>query len=152
LTERHRQGSPSAVPIEFSAELFFADGVTASFYCSFITQNQQWANVSGTEGYLHVNDFVLPYKGNQATFEVSNADFVIEQCDFAMLNHRRTETVDEAGNSALNSEETNLFRNFNELVLGGNPDDKWAQISLKTQQVMDQCLRAAREKPAVKSI
>ena len=152
LTERHRQGSPSAVPIEFSAELFFGDGVSASFYCSFITENQQWANISGTKGYLHVNDFVLPYKGDEATFEVSNADFVMNQCDFEMLNHRRTETVQEAGNSALNSEETNVFRNFNELVLGGTPDQKWAEISLKTQQVMDQCLMVAREKSAVTSI
>lgn len=53
-----RQG---AVPTEFSGELFFKSGVSASFYCSFITENQEWAIVSGTRGYLEVRDFVLPF-------------------------------------------------------------------------------------------
>ena len=38
----------SDVPMEFSAELFFANGVSATFYNSFLTENQQWANVAGT--------------------------------------------------------------------------------------------------------
>ena len=141
LTARHRTDSPGPVPVEFSAELCFPDGVSATFYCSFITHHQQWANISGTKGYLHINDFVLPYKGDHATFEISNADFVTNQCDFEMLNHRRQETIDESANSAVNSQETMLFRKFNDLVLAGKPDYNWADQSLKTQQVLDQCLR-----------
>lgn len=152
LTERHRAGSPGPVPVEFSAELFFEQGVTASFYCSFITHHQQWANISGTKGYLHLNDFVLPYKGDQMTFEISNADFVMTGCDFEMLNHRRVETVNESGNSTENSEETKLFRNFNELVLSGNPNYEWAEIALKTQQVMDRCLEVARQNRETASV
>src|SRR5262249_35915248 len=54
-------GSGAApVPMEFSGELFFPGGVSGSFYCSFRTQNQQWAHVSGTGGSVHVPDFVLP--------------------------------------------------------------------------------------------
>jgi predicted dehydrogenase len=151
LTERQRPGSPRPVPLEFSAELFFENGVSAAFYCSFITHHQQWANLSGNRGYVHVNDFVLPYKGDTATFEVSNADFVMNQCDFEMLDHRRTVTTSEAGNSAANSQESNLFRVFNELVLNGTPDQRWAEYSLKTQQVMDACLETARERSAVSS-
>ena len=148
LSERHREGSPQPVPTEFSAELFFPQGVSACFYCSFITHHQQWANISGTRGYVHVNDFVLPYRGDQARFDVSNADFVMDKCDFEMIDHRRTEVIQEAGNSAPNSEETRLFRKFNELVLSGKPDYQWADIALKTQQVLDQCLSVARNSVA----
>ncbi|MGI9515478.1 MAG: Gfo/Idh/MocA family protein [Pirellulaceae bacterium] len=144
LTERHREGSPGPVPVEFSAELFFPGDVSAAFYCSFITHHQQWANVSGNRGYVHVNDFVLPYAGDETRFEVSNADFIMDGCDFSMIDHRRTVTVAESGNSTENSEETNLFRNFSELALSGQPDDHWCEISLKTQQVLDACLEAAR--------
>ncbi len=144
LTERQRDGSPGPVPVEFSAELLFPGDVSASFYCSFITHHQQWANLSGDRGYVHVNDFVLPYVGDETSFEVSNADFIMDGCDFSMIDHRRRVTIAESGNSTENSEETNLFRNFSQLALGGQPDEHWAEISLKTQQVMDACLEAAR--------
>ena len=36
-------------------------GVSASFYCSFNTELQQWAHVSGTKGSISVRDFVLPH-------------------------------------------------------------------------------------------
>lgn len=152
LTERQREGSAGPVPIEFSAELFFPGDVTANFYCSFITHHQQWANISGTAGYIHVNDFVLPYKGDTASFDISNADFVTDGCDFEMLNHRRTEVTHESGNSTENSQETNLFRRFNELALSGTPDYYWADISLKTQMVLDECLEVARRNESAVSI
>lgn len=148
LTDRHNPGSPGPVPVEFSAEMFFQNGVSASFYCSFITHHQQWANVSGDKGYVHVNDFVLPYKGDVATFDISNADFVTEGCDFEMLNHRKTISINEHANSAVDSQEANLFRTFNELALSGSPDYHWAEISRKTQIVLDDCLSIARAKQA----
>ncbi len=144
LAERGRSDSAAPVPIEFSAEMFFAGGVSANFYCSFMTHHQQWANISGTKGYIHINDFVLPYRGDELKFEVSNADFVLAGCDFYMENIRQTHTTNESGNSTENSMEANLFRNFANLAMSGKPDYHWADISLKTQQVMDACLNAAR--------
>ncbi len=144
LAEHGRTDSPQTVPLEFSAELFFGDDVSASFYCSFATHHQQWANVSGTKGYVHVNDFVLPYRGDETRFEISNADFVMAGCDFHMDDHRRAIRVAESGNSTSNSEETNLFRTFSELALSGRPDARWIEISTKTQQVLDTCFDAAR--------
>ncbi|NLA40250.1 MAG: hypothetical protein GX874_02365, partial [Smithella sp.] len=44
LAEHHRPDSPAAIPTDFSAELYFASGVSASFYCSFLAEIQQWAN------------------------------------------------------------------------------------------------------------
>ena len=66
LAEHRRPDSPAAVPTEFSAELFFADGVSATFFCSFLAEIQQWANLAGTKGSLYVPDFVLPWYGTEA--------------------------------------------------------------------------------------
>src|ERR1043166_9599266 len=61
LGEHGAGGAP--VPVEFSGCMVYPDGVSASFYCSFRTENQQWAHVSGTRGHLKVDDFVLPFFG-----------------------------------------------------------------------------------------
>src|SRR6185436_7766595 len=47
------------VPTEMRAELLFAGGVSASFHCSFVSENAEWAHVSGTKGSVFVSDFVL---------------------------------------------------------------------------------------------
>jgi predicted dehydrogenase len=144
LSEHRRQDSPAPIPTEFSAELFYADGVSASFYCSFLTENQEWVNVSGTKGYLYVPDFVLPYYGNELAFEVSNAVFRVTGCDFNMEDHTRRFAVPEYSNSAENAQEAMMFRRFSELALSGSPDPYWGEIALKTQQVLDACLESAR--------
>ena len=46
--ETRQDSAPDSVPTEFSGELIFRDGASASFYCSFITENSEWAVVSGT--------------------------------------------------------------------------------------------------------
>lgn len=148
-TDRKRDDSPAAVPLEFSAEMIFDDGVSAGFYCSFITHHQQWANISGDKGYLHINDFVLPYRGTETRFEISNADFVVDKCDFHMLDHRRSVTVEEAGNGTTNSMETNLFRNFSDIVNRGELQPQWHDYAMKTQILLDACLAAGREGRAV---
>jgi predicted dehydrogenase len=145
LAEARRPDSAATVPMEFSAELFFADGISASLYCSFQTENQQWANVSGTKGYLHVPDFVLPLFSSEVAFDVSNHVFNIRGCDFRMEQHTRRVALPEYSDSAINSQETNLFRNFAHLALSGKPDDSWSDIALKTQQVLDACLASARQ-------
>jgi predicted dehydrogenase len=144
LAEHRRPDSPAAVPTDFTAELFFADGVSASFYCSFLSEIQQWANVGGTKGFLCVPDFVLPRFGAEVAFEVSNPVYNVRGCDFSMEEHRRRFAVREYGNSAENAQETNMFRRFAELALSGRPDDSWGEMALKTQQVLDACLQSAR--------
>src|SRR6186997_2937653 len=48
---------PSAVPTEFSGELFFAGGVSSSFYCSFLSDTAQWSHIDGTRGLVRLDDF-----------------------------------------------------------------------------------------------
>ena len=144
LTGAKGDGSQENVPIEFSGELWFPGGASASFYCSFITQNQQWAVISGEKGYLRVDDFVLPFFGSEAAFELNQPHFNVRGCQFDMTDRTRRIAVQEYSNNAPGSQETNLFHNFSQIVLSGKLAPSWAEIALKTQQVIDACLASAR--------
>ncbi len=140
-----RPDSPRSVPTEFSGEMFFARDVTASFYCSFHTANQQWANLCGTEGNIHLDDFVVPCFGSEVGFTLSRMAHEQHVCDFNMERREDRIVRREHGNSHPSSQETSLFRNFGDLVLKGSPDAHWSDIALKTQRVMMACLRSSRQ-------
>lgn len=144
LEEHLRGDSPSPVPMEFSGELLFEDGVSAGFYNSFLTEHQQLVHISGSKGNISYNDFVLPWAGNELSFEVNNAVFNFQDCVCYMEKHTKTEYIAEFSNNDPGAQETNLFRTFNELALSGQPDTFWSDIALKTQIVMDACLKSAR--------
>ncbi len=144
LLHQHGTGS-NAVPLEFTGELLFPDGVTAAFYCSFRTENQQWAHISGTKGSVHIADFVLPFYGAESTFEVNRPSFQVEGCGFHMESHPRRYAVREYSDGMPNSQETNMIRRFAELVIDGTVDPYWSEIALKTQRVVDACLQSARD-------
>jgi predicted dehydrogenase len=138
--------------LEFSAELLYPNGVSATLYCSFRAENQQWAVVSGSRGYLTVPDFVLPFFGSQAAFEINTPVFRVRGCDFNMEDHTRRVAVDEYSNSAPDSQETNMIRKFADIVLSGKTELFWGEIALKTQLVLDACLRSAGADGCAKSI
>jgi predicted dehydrogenase len=133
------------VPIEFTGQLFYSGGQSASFYCSFNAENQQWGIISGTRGALHVDDFVLPFFGSQASFIVSQPHFDVRGCQFNMEGRLARYSTNEYSNNAPGSQETNLFKRFGELALSGRPDPFWGEIALKTQRVIDACLKSARQ-------
>jgi predicted dehydrogenase len=143
LAEAGRPGGDK-VPFELSAELVFPGGVSAALYCSFRTENEQWATVSGTKGLVHVPDFVLPFFGDEVRFEVTNSVFERSGCDFDMRRRTRSVVVPEYSNSHPSAQEANLFRAFSTLVSAGRLDPHWGRVALRTQLVMDACLRSAR--------
>lgn len=144
LASHGREDSPSQVPMEFSGEMLFDNGVSAGFYNSFRTEHCQLASITGSKGYLRVDDFVLPFYGSQSEFEVFNSIYEVRDCQVNMLRGSQRISATEHSNNAPGSQETNLFGEFSRLALSGQPDHKWGEISLKTQQVMDACLESAR--------
>ena len=144
LSETGGKNSPAPVPTEFSGELFFDGGASSGFYCSFLTENEQWAQISGTRGYLRLPDFVVPYFGNEATFDINNVALNISGCDFNMEAHWRKFASPEYSNSHATAQETNLFRNFTTQVQSGALNPDWPDLALKTQQVMEACFESAR--------
>ncbi|HTX22493.1 MAG TPA: Gfo/Idh/MocA family oxidoreductase [Candidatus Aquilonibacter sp.] len=113
----------SRSPVEFSAELFFDGGVSAGFYCSFLTCFRQWVEVGGANGHLRVPDFVLPFPASGMAFEV---------------NDRIVKTGKSWG-----AQQVNMFRNFANQVFSGKLNADWPMWSLKTQQVVDACFESA---------
>jgi len=143
-TEAKAPGESLGVPTEFSGELLFDGGVSASFHCSFRAQNSQWAMVSGTKGYLTVRDFVLPFHGTHSTASVTQSEFVVKGCQFDMREGRTDLRYDEPSNNAPGAQEVNLFQTMSDLVLSGKIDPHWPEITLKTQRVLNACLESAR--------
>ena len=142
-SELKRSDSPASVPVEVSCNMQFENGVSASFYCSFRTHHQQWANISGSQGYIHVQDYVLPFFGAEVGFELINALFTEEGCDFNMEKRARRFSINEFSNSNKCAQETNLIRTFSKLVTTNKIDKHWPEISLKTQLVLDACMESA---------
>ena len=100
--------------------------------------------VSGTKGCFRVSDFVLPFFGNEAAIEVTNASFEVAGCDFNMEERCSRTSVAEYSNSHPTSQETNLFRNFSSQVQSGKLNEAWPDMAFKTQQVMNACFESAR--------
>ncbi len=144
LTEHQRPDGGKPVPAEFTGELFFDGGVSATFYCSFVTELEQRAVVSGTRGYLQVGDFVVPNAGGEIAFETGTAGLVFKGCDTIVEAKTRKWVIPEASHGQPSAQETKLFRNFAAQVLSGKLSDFWPEISLKTQQVMEACMQSAR--------
>jgi len=138
-------GGPS-VPVEFAGELLFRDtpDASASFFCSFLTEQQQWAHVSGDRGSLRVDDFVLPYRGDEVAFTLLRPEFVVRGCDFSMERREERIAVAEHGHGHATAQEAAMFRTFAGLALGGVPDDRWPRMTLAVQRVMMACLESAR--------
>jgi predicted dehydrogenase len=149
LSSIQSEGSADPTPTEFSGELFFDNGVTATFYCSFLTEHQQWAHVSGSAGHLQVDDFVLPFMGPEVAFHVSNNHFDITDCQFNMERHTSRVAVSEYANNHPTAQETNLFRNFSAQILSGTTDPHWGNIALQTQQILDALVTSSRDNGAV---
>lgn len=151
LEEMQQAPDAPLVPLAFSGTLAFANGVSASFYCSFTAANAEWAVVSGDQGLLQLSDFVLPFSGPQTQFSVTRSEFVIDCCKFDMHAGRVVEALDEPSSNAPGSQEAGLFQAFSGLVLSGTIDQHWPTISLQTQRVLDACLQSAKQggKPVV---
>jgi predicted dehydrogenase len=147
LSSSQRDEGDDGVPTEFSGELFFKSGVSASFYCSFITENQEWANLSGTRGFVELQDFVLPFTGNELELKVRKNEFSKNGCDFRMQSHTQRIAIPEYSNSHPTAQESNMFRAFAEQIQSGRLNELWPEMALKTQEVMCACLESARSRP-----
>ena len=126
-------------PAEFSGELFFANGVTAGFYCSFFSSNQQTAVLSGDRGYVCVDDFVLPFRGGQSMWSSHHHDLQIDNCRWNYLSRSRSHAVDQYDSGESNAQEVNMVRELGSIAIRGALQPPLAAVSLATQVVLDAC-------------
>ena len=122
------------VPLESSGELVFAGGASAGFYSSFLAPNQQWANLSGSKGWLRLDDFVLPAHPHETRFEVNGTTVPVKHCN----------CVGPHSASLALAQPTQMFRNFANAVSSGKLNEEWPDWARKTQQVLDACFASSR--------
>ncbi|MFO1512663.1 MAG: Gfo/Idh/MocA family oxidoreductase [Verrucomicrobiota bacterium] len=137
------------VPTAFSGELIFADGASADFHCSFLAEHHQWANLTGTKGYVRLPDFVLPFSGSGLAFEVNQIKASVEGCDWRLQHGVRSFAFAESGDNPATCQETNMFRNFSKQVLSRHLNDEWPRAAMLTQKVVIACLEAASSRRSV---
>ncbi len=156
LSSLKRADSPSVVPMEFSADLQFAGGISATFYNSFETWHRQWASISGTKGHIHLRDFVLPFANSEnetpaISFRVTKSEFAENGCNFKMHENAVDENIEEHADSLDSAQEVNLFRRFGDIVNSGKIEPAWPEWSCKTQRVLDACWESAQNDGARES-
>jgi predicted dehydrogenase len=144
LTSLQGKGSETTVPGEYSAELFFEDGVTASFYCSFLTELQQMVVAGGDKGFLAMDDFVLPFFGSESTWTTNQHVFDVQNVRYNMRRHTTRHAVTEYSNGQPTAQEVNMAARFADIAMTGKIDPFWPDVALKTQQVLDACVRSSR--------
>ncbi|CAM0885496.1 unnamed protein product [Alopecurus aequalis] len=118
------------------ATLYWADGKIATFHCSFLTNLTMDMTVVGTNGTLHVTDFVIPYEEKSGLFSVAS------ESNFAELH---TGWVPQPSRHVVATElpqEALMVQEFCRLVqgirdAGAGVEKKWPGITRKTQVVMD---------------
>jgi len=144
LSQSAATGGRISTPTEFSGELFFDGGVSAAFYCSFLTNRQQWVHISGQNGWLRLPDFVHPLDSYEPTFEVNEKFLTVAGDMKCPLG------VDPIIQGHATAQDTRMFRNFANQIFSGKLNDGWPLWALQTQKVLDACHEAARSESQVK--
>jgi len=134
-------GGRKPTPTEFSAELFFDDGVSAGFYSSFLAAVQQWVFVSGRDGWLRVPDFVHPFNSREPVFEINRTEIRVPAVPGAQMPAAGSDPAELGHATAQN---TVMFRNFASQVFSGKLNEEWPMWALQTQQVLDACFESAQ--------
>lgn len=134
LSERRSAKGTAPVPTDFSAELIFDGNVSAAFYCSFIADYQNWVHVSGTKGSLLVPDFTKPNDDHEPTFELNQQTVRVKCCN---CKGKHSDSQEFA-------QQTHMIRNFANQIRSGKLNEDWPMWALRTQELVDRCLEAAR--------
>lgn len=132
-----------SVPSEFVGEMTFDNGVTAGFYSSFSTANQQTATLSGTTGYVSLEDFVLPMYDAEVAWTEHTHVLEIDNCRWNFRRHSQRHAVAEYASGEANAQEVRMVRRFADIVLSGDLDGRYPAMALSTQRVLDACRKSA---------
>ncbi|XP_052134934.1 uncharacterized oxidoreductase At4g09670 [Oryza glaberrima] len=126
----------AGVLLACGATLYWADGKIATFNCSFLTNLTMDMTIVGTNGTLHVTDFVIPYEEKSAAFNMaSKSKFAELHIGWDPLPSKHVVSTDLPQEALMVQEFSRLVQNIRDA--GGKPEGKWPAITRKTQVVMD---------------
>ncbi|KAL9665843.1 hypothetical protein QQ045_000164 [Rhodiola kirilowii] len=126
----------AGVILSCSASLHWDDGRSATFHCSFLSNLTMDLTAVGTNGTLHVRDFVIPFVEHEASFSAGTKTWfndLVTAWDPAPSEHIITTDLPQ---------EALMVREFANLVAdiktkGSKPEKHWPTLSRKTQLIVD---------------
>lgn len=126
----------AGVLIACGATLYWADGKMATFHCSFLANLTMDLTVVGTDGTLHVTDFIIPYEEKSGPFSVaSRSNFAELHTGWVPQPSKHVVTTDLPQEALMVKEFCRLVQGIRDA--GAKPEGKWPAITRKTQVVMD---------------
>ncbi|XP_022871965.1 uncharacterized oxidoreductase At4g09670-like [Olea europaea var. sylvestris] len=136
LALRNPVFNKAGVILACSASLYWEDGKVATFHCSFLANLAMDVTVVGTNGTLHLHDFIIPFEEKKASFSVSVKSGFTELVTGWEPKPSEHHVMTDLPQEAL------MVKEFSRLVGsikfdGSKPEIKWPTLSRKTQQVLD---------------
>ncbi|EEF35285.1 uncharacterized oxidoreductase At4g09670 [Ricinus communis] len=126
----------AGVILACSASLHWDDGKIATFHCSFLTHLTMYITAIGTNGTLHLNDFIIPFEEKECSYTASS------KCWFNELVTGWEPPPSQHIVFTDLPQEACMVREFARLVgnikaNGAEPDKTWPTRSRKTQLILD---------------
>ncbi|XP_042502096.1 uncharacterized oxidoreductase At4g09670-like [Macadamia integrifolia] len=117
------------------------DTKIATFHCGFLSHVSMDLSIYGSNGSLHLKDFIIPYQENSASFDFTSGAKFAELHLGWNLKPTQVQVASELPQEAL------MVQEFATLVnsirsSGSKPDRKWPEISRKTQLVLDAVMKS----------
>ncbi|XP_054786152.1 uncharacterized oxidoreductase At4g09670-like [Prosopis cineraria] len=133
---RDPQLNEAGVILSCGASLYWEDGKSATFHCSYLSNLTTDMTVIGTKGSLHVHDFIIPYQEKEASFSAGSGSSFND-----LVTAWAVEPSEHVATTEL-PQEAQMVREFARLVgdikfKSLKPEKKWPTISRKTQLVVD---------------
>lgn len=132
------------VPITFSGVLYYKDGKIATFDCGFKQTWRQFFEISGSEGLLHNDGFVLPPSANLHVYPHLSFNLATE---FTVYDKATIPTVVKVEED---HQEVAVIKDFHAIIRSGKLDNFWSEETVNEQMIIDALMKSAAEKREVK--
>ncbi|KAL8523594.1 hypothetical protein ACS0TY_013540 [Phlomoides rotata] len=141
---KNAEFNEAGVNLTAAASLHFDHDITATFYCSFLTNLTMEISLLGSNGFLRVHDFVIPFQEDVGPFYMNaNTKFAPLSIGIEPATLERTVKTELPQEALMVTEFSTLVKKI--IENGFEAEKKWASISRKTQVVVD-AVKASIEK------
>ena len=96
----------------------------------------------GSEMCIRDRDYVLPFYDAEAVWNEHQHVLEIDNCRWNFRRHTNRRAVPEYAAGEPNAAEVNMVRTFGQSVVDNNVDPSYAELTLKTQRILDACLKS----------
>ncbi|WCJ44051.1 Glyceraldehyde-3-phosphate dehydrogenase-like family protein [Euphorbia peplus] len=126
----------AGVILACSASFHWDDGKIATFHCSFLTHLTMYITAIGTNGTLHLDDFIIPFNEKESSFTATSKSWFNELVTgWTHLPNQHTVAAEIPQEACMVREFARLVANIK--VNGAKPDQSWPIRSRKTQILLD---------------